>query len=45
MLATVIQVLGITLVSVGVGLAYPPAGVVVAGIGLVLFGLALERSK
>jgi hypothetical protein len=45
MLATVIQVLGITLVSVGVGIAYPPAGIVVAGVGLLLFGLALERSK
>jgi hypothetical protein len=45
MLATVIQVFGITLVSVGVGIAYPPAGIVVAGVGLLLFGLALERSK
>lgn len=33
------------MIALGVGLAYPPAGVVVAGVGMVLFGLALERSK
>lgn len=43
MLATVLQAVGIAVVSLGVGLWFPPAGVVVAGIGIVLFGLALER--
>jgi hypothetical protein len=43
MLATVLQAVGITVVSLGVGLWFPPAGVVVAGVGIVLFGLALER--
>ena len=45
MLATSLQIAGICLVSVGVGLWFLPAGIIVAGVGLVLFGLALERSK
>lgn len=45
MVATILQVAGITLVSVGVGLWFLPAGVVVAGLGLVLFGIAIERGK
>jgi hypothetical protein len=43
MLATVLQAVGMTVVAIGVGLWFPPAGIVVAGIGFVLFGLALER--
>lgn len=43
MLATVLQAVGVAVVSVGVGLWFAPAGVVVAGVGCVLFGLALER--
>lgn len=43
MLATVLQAVGIAVVSFGVGLWFPPAGVIVAGVGIVLFGLALER--
>jgi hypothetical protein len=30
-------------VAVGVALVFVPAGIVVAGVGLVLFGMALER--
>jgi hypothetical protein len=45
LLATIIQAIGIAVVALGVGLTYPPAGVVVAGIGMILFGLAFERSK
>jgi hypothetical protein len=43
MLATVLQAVGVAVVSIGVGLWLLPAGVVVAGLGFVLFGLALER--
>lgn len=39
------QAVGIAVISIGVGMAWLPAGIVVAGIGMVLFGLALERSK
>jgi hypothetical protein len=43
MLANVLQVGGIVAVAVGAGLIFAPAGVIVAGVGAVLFGLALER--
>jgi hypothetical protein len=45
LIATIFQAVGITVVAVGVGMAWLPAGVIVGGVGLVLFGLALERSK
>lgn len=45
MVATILQVTGISLVSLGVGLVFPPAGVIVAGVGMVLFGLAFERGR
>lgn len=45
MLATLTQALGLVAIAIGVGFIYPPAGLIVAGIGLTLFGLALERSK
>jgi hypothetical protein len=43
MLANILQVFGLVAVAVGAGLVYIPAGVMVAGVGSVLFGLALER--
>jgi len=45
MLATILQIAGISVISLGVGLWFPPAGVIIAGAGLVLFGIALERGK
>jgi hypothetical protein len=45
MLATILQVVGISLVSVGVGLWFLPAGIIAAGLGFVLFGIAIERGK
>ena len=44
MKATILQATGIAFVAVGVGLWFVPAGIVVAGVGMVLFGLALERN-
>jgi hypothetical protein len=38
-----LQVLGATLISTGIGVIFVPAGIVVAGVFSVLFGLALER--
>lgn len=38
-----LQTAGATAISTGVFLVFPPAGVVVAGVFLLLFGLALER--
>jgi hypothetical protein len=32
-------------ISLGAGLIYPPAGIVLLGIGVLVFGIAIERSK
>jgi hypothetical protein len=45
MVATILQIVGVTVIAVGAGLIYPPLGVVLAGVGLTIFGLAMERSK
>lgn len=45
MIALAIQVLGIATVAVGVGMWFVPAGIIVAGVGITLFGLAFERSR
>jgi hypothetical protein len=42
-MATVLQASGIAVIAIGVGLWFLPAGIIFAGIGLTLFGLALER--
>lgn len=38
-----LQASGATLISTGAFVLFPPAGLIVAGAFLVLFGLALER--
>jgi len=43
MIATALQVAGILILAVGFGMMAPAAGVVVAGLGVLAFGLALER--
>lgn len=43
MTANVFQIAGIAAVAFGAGLVFIPAGVIVAGLGLVLFGVAMER--
>jgi hypothetical protein len=43
MVANVLQIGGIVAIAVGAGLVFVPAGLIVAGVGAVLFGLALER--
>lgn len=40
---TVLQALGLAVASLSVGLIYPPAGGIVAAVGLVLFGIAVEK--
>lgn len=44
MVANVLQIGGIAAVAIGAGLVFMPAGLIVAGVGAVLFGLALERN-
>lgn len=38
-----LQVAGAVLVSSGIGVIFPPAGIIIAGVFAILFGLALER--
>lgn len=42
--ATVLQVSGAVLICTGAGMLFLPAGIMLAGIFAVLFGLALERT-
>jgi len=41
----VTQVAGAIAVSVGVGLIFIPAGIIVGGLFSILFGIALERTN
>jgi hypothetical protein len=43
MIATIMQATGVAVVAIGVGLWFVPAGLVVAGVGMMLFGMAIER--
>jgi hypothetical protein len=43
MIANVLQIAGIAAIALGAALMFIPAGVVVAGLGLVLFGIVMER--
>lgn len=43
MVATIFQAAGLALVAIGVGVIFPPAGLIVAGAGVFIFGLAMER--
>ncbi len=43
LLETILQASGIAVISVGVSLIFIPAGLVVAGVGVLLFGLALDK--
>lgn len=43
--AVVSQVAGATAVSIGIGLMFIPAGIIVGGIFSILFGIALERTN
>ena len=42
-MASSIQIIGALTLSVGVGLVYPPAGIMVAGILALVFGISLEK--
>ena len=45
MFATILQAVGVASIVIGGFLIWVPAGFILAGIGLVVFGLAAERSK
>jgi len=44
MTATIFQIAGATLISVGAALVYLPLGIILAGTAALLFGIAMERS-
>jgi hypothetical protein len=45
LLATIIQVVGLVLISTGIFLVSIPAGITVAGLSCLVLGIAIERSK
>jgi hypothetical protein len=45
MLPLALQAVGAVCVVVGVSLIFPPAGFIVGGAFLVIFGLAIERGR
>ena len=45
MIATLIGLLGIALVVAGVALIYPPAALIVAGLGIVRLAVMLDSPK
>jgi hypothetical protein len=44
-MATALQVAGAAAITFGLGIVWPPLGVVTGGIFALMFGLALERQK
>jgi hypothetical protein len=45
MIATILQALGVITIAIGAGLLFPPAGVILLGLGSLAFGIAMERGK
>jgi hypothetical protein len=45
MTATILQATGVFAIALGAFFIFPPAGVILLGIGLLVFGIAIERSK
>jgi hypothetical protein len=44
-LIAITQITGLISISIGLGLIYPPLGIIAFGVSLVLVGLSVERSK
>lgn len=42
-MANTVQVIGAVGVAVGVGLIFPPAGIITAGLLAIVFGISLEK--
>ena len=45
MIATILQAIGVITIATGAGLLFPPAGVILLGLGFLAFGIAMERGK
>lgn len=44
-MAAALQITGATLISVGFGLMFPPAGIALAGAFCIAFGITIELNK
>lgn len=44
-MANLIQISGAALIAIGVGLIFPPLGVIMAGAFALVFGIAMERAS
>lgn len=44
-MAGIIQIVGAAITALGVGLVFPPAGIILAGLFTVAFGVAMERTS
>jgi hypothetical protein len=44
-MATILQVIGAAAISIGAALMFIPAGLIIAGIFALMFGLAMERNS
>jgi hypothetical protein len=42
-MAIILQIVGATILTIGVGTISIPAGIILSGVSLILFGLAYER--
>jgi hypothetical protein len=45
MIPSMVQAVGILLLAIGAAMFHPAVGLMVAGVGLLAFGLAWERSR
>jgi len=45
MIPSMLQAVGILAVAIGAAMFHPAVGVIVAGLGMLAFGLAMERSR
>jgi hypothetical protein len=43
-MATALQAIGATAIALGAGLIYLPAGIIIGGLFVVAFGIAMERN-
>jgi hypothetical protein len=44
-MAGIIQIAGAVITSIGVGMIFVPAGIVLAGVLTIVFGVAMERDN
>ena len=45
MIPAIVQSVGILMLAIGAAMFHPAVGVIVAGVGVLAFGLAMERSR